>query len=495
MANPGSVPVVIEARPGRRRAWRVSVRGLMVLVLVVGGPLGWQARRASIQRRAVAAIRAAGGEVRYEHQFSEDGRRRFLPSTQPPAPAWLRRAVGDEPFQDVAGVGFGDPFSPPPAITPPVDAVLELGRLQNLWGYQVDWTDADVARLAALRHLQSFSLSGPRFTAAALGSLRTLPDLTGISLWGDDGQLRASGLRHLAGMDRLEFLSLIGFHGLEPADLDALRILPRLRSLRLAASPADDRFVAGLQALDRLETLDLRQTRLTDGTLVKLANLPNLRILKFDGAALTDAGLATLGSMWWLRYLELDSEDQFGGYTDAGLLHLGRIKILSTLSLHVGKITAGGVARLYQAHPDFATLDLSGLQAEHQPIAQILANRPSANPLNMAGPGIADAWVPMLVAQPGRTALRLSGTAVTDAGAALLAAYPTLELLNLDGSELTDAGLLALARAPRLWTLSIRGAKVTEAGIAAFRAARPLVRLDAGPLLPPATRPALSGYR
>ena len=47
-----AVPV---ARPWRRFL-RLSVRGLIVLVLVIGAGLGWLVRSAHIQRDAVAAI-------------------------------------------------------------------------------------------------------------------------------------------------------------------------------------------------------------------------------------------------------------------------------------------------------------------------------------------------------------------------------------------------------------------------------------------------------
>jgi hypothetical protein len=44
-----------------RRFLRFSVRGLIVLVLVIGVGLGWIVRRAHIQRDAVSAITKAGG--------------------------------------------------------------------------------------------------------------------------------------------------------------------------------------------------------------------------------------------------------------------------------------------------------------------------------------------------------------------------------------------------------------------------------------------------
>ena len=51
-----AVPV---ARPWRK-CLRFSVRGLIVVVLLVGGWFGWEVRSARIQREAVAAITKAG---------------------------------------------------------------------------------------------------------------------------------------------------------------------------------------------------------------------------------------------------------------------------------------------------------------------------------------------------------------------------------------------------------------------------------------------------
>jgi hypothetical protein len=44
-----------------RKFLRFSVRGLIVLVLVIGAALGWFVRGARTQRDAVAAIERAGG--------------------------------------------------------------------------------------------------------------------------------------------------------------------------------------------------------------------------------------------------------------------------------------------------------------------------------------------------------------------------------------------------------------------------------------------------
>ncbi len=49
-----------------RRFLRFSVRGMIVLVIVIAGCLGWIVRSARIQRQAVAAIRKMNGQVGYE---------------------------------------------------------------------------------------------------------------------------------------------------------------------------------------------------------------------------------------------------------------------------------------------------------------------------------------------------------------------------------------------------------------------------------------------
>ena len=49
-----------------RRYLRLSLYGLIILVLVIGSALGWLGRQAYVQRDAVAAIREAGGDAAYD---------------------------------------------------------------------------------------------------------------------------------------------------------------------------------------------------------------------------------------------------------------------------------------------------------------------------------------------------------------------------------------------------------------------------------------------
>ena len=96
----------------RRRLLRLSVRGLIVLVLVIGGSLGCHCAQPRVQRDAVAAIRHAGGEVYYNDD------------THHWAPKWLLDWLGVDFFNHVQIVMISGDWS---------DAGMEhVGRLRAL---------------------------------------------------------------------------------------------------------------------------------------------------------------------------------------------------------------------------------------------------------------------------------------------------------------------------------------------------------------------------
>ena len=67
----------------RRRFLRFSVRGMIVIVLVVGGLFGWLVRGVRIQRDAVAAITKSGGSVTYDWEWKD---RAPVPGARPRRP-------------------------------------------------------------------------------------------------------------------------------------------------------------------------------------------------------------------------------------------------------------------------------------------------------------------------------------------------------------------------------------------------------------------------
>ena len=86
-----------------RRFLRFSVRGMIVLVLVFGAGLGWIVHEAHIQRDAVAAIKKAGGFVKYdwEWRFGKN-----ISGAKPWAPRWLVDLIGVDYFGHVTVVGL-----------------------------------------------------------------------------------------------------------------------------------------------------------------------------------------------------------------------------------------------------------------------------------------------------------------------------------------------------------------------------------------------------
>jgi hypothetical protein len=88
-----------------RRFLRFSVRGLIVLVIVMGVWLGWIVRRARIQHDAVLAISVAGGRVTYNADISSGnagGRRELW------APTRVVSLIGIDHFKHVTGVAFSN---------------------------------------------------------------------------------------------------------------------------------------------------------------------------------------------------------------------------------------------------------------------------------------------------------------------------------------------------------------------------------------------------
>lgn len=74
-STPGGHVMTTSPEAGRSSSrglrWRprLSIRGLMLLVAVVGGGVGWIGQRARKQRLAVDLITGSGGAVTYDYQL------------------------------------------------------------------------------------------------------------------------------------------------------------------------------------------------------------------------------------------------------------------------------------------------------------------------------------------------------------------------------------------------------------------------------------------
>jgi len=204
------------------RYLRFSMRGLIVLVLVTGGGLGWFVRSARDQYAAVKAIEAARGNVSYQWEWKNG---RYIPDGAPWWPKWLSDRIGIEYLASVTCVQFF-----------------------------FNCTDKELVHLGRLNQVDTLSLPGTRITDAGLAHLEGLSRLHTLNLWGN--QVTDAGLVHLRGLSRLSWLCL---------DQTAI----------------SDVGLKQLASLRNLETLSVERTRVTEAGVKELQRaLPGLRIIR-----------------------------------------------------------------------------------------------------------------------------------------------------------------------------------------------------------------------
>ena len=457
----------------------------MILVLIVGGGLGWQARRASIQRRAVAELKAAGAVV--EKSGMVWGVLDLIAWT----PDWLRRLVGDELFQEVDGIYLDARPGTGPVSDATIAAMARCDRLKWLQIIDKPLTDDQFARLGGLPRLQAVVLMSTKVTTRTLEGLARLPKLNDLVVCLDHEEPAAAIIPRVAAITRLKRLVLYQLKPTVPGDLEPLRDLPNLEHLRIFQSPTDEACLEPVATLSQLKSLQLPNTRVTDAGLRRLSGLDQLEQLLIDGRDLTDEGLATLARCWpHLQTLHLRDMSQGivldpsrpGHLTDWGLAYLSGAQDLTNLSLVGARITDSGLAVLAKL-PKLEFLDLVGLDATATGMRDLFAARQFRH-LTLNGPGVVDAWTPLLANQTRLGGLTLGGPNLTDGAMVSLATLPALYNLNLAGSKITDAGLAILAQSPApLRYLDVRETAVTNVGIAAFHRIRPRAEIESGPIV------------
>ncbi|HUY89424.1 MAG TPA: hypothetical protein VMV10_11880 [Pirellulales bacterium] len=112
----------------RRRWLQFSLRGFFVLLTTLAVWLGVIVNRAREQREAVTAIEALEASVGYDWQDVPLDPADPFPIDRPltpPGPAWLRRLIGNEFFQNVVMTSF---FSE----TDVLKSIAHLKRLRKL---------------------------------------------------------------------------------------------------------------------------------------------------------------------------------------------------------------------------------------------------------------------------------------------------------------------------------------------------------------------------
>lgn len=119
-----------RSRMATRRRWlQFSLRGFLVALTAFAVWLGIVGYRARKQAEAVAVIRAIGGAVFYNWQVDADADDWLKLEAKPANSIWLRRLVGVEYLDDVAGVDFvlsQSILTPGGQVTSTPDQILSL---------------------------------------------------------------------------------------------------------------------------------------------------------------------------------------------------------------------------------------------------------------------------------------------------------------------------------------------------------------------------------
>jgi Leucine Rich repeat len=169
--------------------------------------------------------------------------------------------------------------------------------------------------------------------------------------------------------------------------------------------------------------------------------------------------------------------------TDVGLERLTSLPNLKELTLGGNKLGDAGLQALRQM-PGLTYLDLSGRQGTDANIWAISISEVGFDAI-LSLKELRDlrfACTSVGVGIEGARFAEVSAISVTTGWLEKMKTLPKLEKLELQGCDrINDDSIHALAALPRLREVDLKGSAVTDTGIAALKAAKPGIRLEAGP--------------
>ncbi|MBL7152541.1 MAG: hypothetical protein ISS79_02400 [Phycisphaerae bacterium] len=316
--------------------------------------------------------------------------------------------------------------------------LAHLTGLRQLCLYNSNITQRGIQHILALKQLNYIEISSERLDNRALPYIAQLSSLETLVLGApvtDEGlrslaplknlkelflrvkNIRGPGLRHLAELPNLQYLQVKytddrGKYVFGDSSLRYIKDIPTLRHLKVWWQlPITERGIAYLAQCTQLEEIELSKLPVTDRNLSQLKALPRLKGLDVSGgeSKVTDAGVMHVGQMKQLESVSLPHT-----ITDTGAAHLAGLTRLKSLKLG-GPITDAGISRL------------AGLKDLEE--------------------------------------LELWCDRITDTGIAHIATLTKLRTLKLARCRMSNAGLAQLARLKSLEKLSIRGTNITLSGL------------------------------
>jgi internalin A len=468
----------------RGRRVQLSMRGLMVVVLVLGVVLGWVVRRAQIQRDVVAAIEQGGGIVYYNWEtpgFHTQPDGRILGGTPRKkkgalgGPKWLVDRLGPDYLGHVTQVRVG-----------PKDPDVVMARVARLEGLKalnfllaVPVSDAGFKHVREMKDLVVIStpIRGTQLTGASLESLKDSTRLRTI-YFTNYPPLSDANLAYLKRLTALQTIQVPATprNVITDAGLVNLREMIDMRELTLPGSNLTSTGLANLRGMTRLSELRIHSTPASPiDSLAPIRHLTALTILSIANSSITDAGLGPVAGLAALQQLSLAETP----ITDAGLKHLRGLSRLADLDLHKTRVTDAGLSEL-AGLKSLRTLTLADTGVTDRGLAH-LAGMSSLATLSLYGTAVTGEGLAHLAKLSSLITLNLGKTRVNDAALKHLTVLASLNKLNLMDTRVTGEGLKQIAGMKSLKQLIIKGAAATDAELDAIETTLPQLRIAQPP--------------
>jgi internalin A len=211
-----------------------------------------------------------------------------------------------------------------------------------------DFPDEWCKQLEPLTQLEGLFLGGnfnfgQGVSDLGIASIARLPNLQALSLM--HSKVTDDGLRHIAGLTKLRWLSLGGAQNVTNKGLIHLKDLKSLEDLTIEATRTTAEGLVHLQGLTKLRRLRLAnevQAQEQAVGLKYLANMTELRTLDARGLCAGDDDLRPVRKMTKLEDLNLC----YTKITDKGLEHLAGLTELKILDLFGTGVTGDGLKHL-----------------------------------------------------------------------------------------------------------------------------------------------------
>lgn len=250
-----------------------------------------------------------------------------------------------------------------------------------------------------------------------------------------------------------------------PTDIKMLEGFPKLSHLELGGSDADDEIFLALSKakLRNLTNLDLEGCSITDAGMVHLGRVKQIAHLGLAGTMITDEGLRHLKDFKNLQTLDLSrrADTSFSlEFTDNGVKRIANFPDREKVQTH---ITGAGLIHLAKLK-QLKGLYLDGANIEDRGLLH-LADLNQLEALDLSRTSISDAGLIHLKNLTNMEHLRLDETQITDGGLSHLQHMTNMDWISLEGTKITNDGLSFLKDYRKLKTLTLSKTKVTNEGL------------------------------